>query len=104
MANLFPPPNYDLAQEKLDAIYKLAVSVGLGAVLFVTLAISIISHAILTVRGGGSWIYVSLFSAAMLAIGLLIGGSLIWGLQGWVRVFGCSFPSLSTYWELHEIT
>lgn len=89
MAKLFPPPNYDDAQEKLAAIYKLAIGLGLGSVLLITLVLTLGVHALMTMRNGGfvkNWLYFSLSSSLILSVGLLVGGSIIWGLQGWMSI------------------
>lgn len=89
MENLFPPPNFDAAQEKLASIYKTAIAVGSGSVLLVTLLMILGSHAIMTMRTTGlanSWTYLVLSSFIILGGGLVVGGALIWALQGWISI------------------
>ena len=89
MAKLFPPPNYDDAHEKLSAIYKLAIGVGLGSVLLITLVLAVGIHALMIMRNDGfvkNWLYFSLSSSVILSVGLLVGGGIIWGLQGWMSI------------------
>lgn len=89
MEKLFPPPSFDAAQEKLAAIYRVAVGVGLGSVLFVAIVLSLGSHVIVTVRNGGlgaNWLYLAVSSSVILIGGLLVGSGLIWGLQGWMSI------------------
>lgn len=89
MEKLFPPPNFDAAQEKLAGIYKLAIAVESGSVLLVTLVMIIGSQAIVAMRTdgfGNSWVYMFISSFLIFAGGLLVGGGVIWGLQDWINI------------------
>ena len=89
MEKLFPPPNYDVARERLAKTYRLALTVGLGSLFVVLLLILVGMHVFTGVRSKPSEtnILPLLFSSALLLlVGLAVGGCLVWGLQDWIRI------------------
>ena len=89
MEKLFPPPNFDAAREKLANVYRLALTVGLGSLCTVLLLILLGLHIFTNTRNktsGISWLYLLLSSSILLAVGLAVGGGLVWGLEDWIRI------------------
>lgn len=86
MEKLFPPPNFDVAREEIASIYTLAFSIGLGSVLTISLLLLVGSHLFSgkndTAR---SWPHLLISSSILVTVGFVLGGGMIWALQGWLR-------------------
>ena len=90
MERLFPPPEFNAVKDELVSIYQFALTVGLSAVVVIFLSIVLASHLL----GGGlisqssqvtsSWLDLLIKSTALLLIGGVLGGSLIWVLREWL--------------------
>ena len=91
MEKLFPPPDFEAAREELTVVYNRAIMVGLGSAfavfLFLLLGSHLVSVGVTYKRNDSSkpWLYVVISSLVLLLIGLVLGGGLIWGLQGWLK-------------------
>ena len=79
---LFPPPDFQAAREDLVKAYNVAIAVGLGAVLSITLATLLGDHVF--VRGPMSTERRTLFVLLLLVVCLSMGGAAIWGIQSWL--------------------
>lgn len=89
MEKLFPPPNYEAARSRLADVYRLAISVGLGSLCVVLLLVLIGMYVFTNARNKSSnfsWLYLTISSFLLLAVGLAVGGGLIWGIQDWIRI------------------
>ncbi|KAI9724513.1 MAG: hypothetical protein M1812_000581 [Candelaria pacifica] len=71
MESMFPPPRFETTRRELAQLYRLTLSVGLGAILVVAMLVLMISP----LSG-------KLFASIL---GLCLGLPLIWGLRSWVE-------------------
>ena len=91
MEKLFPPPNFEAAREELTVVYDHAIMLGLGSAFAIFLVLLLMSHLIsvgVTFKRNDSstpWLYVIISSLILLLSGLVLGGAVIWGLQGWLK-------------------
>ena len=91
MEKLFPPPNFEAAREELTVVYDRAIMVGLGSAFAIFLVLLLMSHLIsvgVTFKRNDSsrpWLYVIISSLVLLLSGLVLGGGVILGLQGWIK-------------------
>ena len=79
---LFPPPDFQAAREDLARAYKVAVAVGLGAVLFITLT-TLLGDRLLD-RSPRSTESRLLSTVVLFVTCLTVGGAVIWGVQSWL--------------------
>ncbi len=71
MQSMFPPPRFETTRRELVQLYQLALSVGLGTLLVITMLV-------LTVGPLSGKIFASV-------LGICLGLPLIWGLRSWVE-------------------
>ena len=86
MERLFPPPEFNAAKEEIASLYSLALTVGMSALLVITVVLIVGSHLI---EGSGdeplTWPRLIISSSLLLITTGALGGSIIWALQGWLR-------------------
>ena len=89
MEKLFPPPNFDVAKERLAGLYKLAISIGLGFVCALSLVLLVGSHIFLHKRSHDlqtHWPSLLISSTLLFTIGASAAAGLIWAVQDWIRI------------------
>lgn len=86
MEKLFPPPGFDASRDEIAGIYSLAMSVGMGTILCLTVLVLVGSHIMSQGTGNPrSWFNLALSSSLLTGSVGLVGGVVTWGLQGWLK-------------------
>ena len=91
MEKLFPPPHFEATRDELTDVYDRTLTLGLSSVSVIFLLLLLGNHSIsvwITHRSQGSsasWLYITISSLLLLSSALMLGGTLIWGLRGWLR-------------------
>lgn len=92
MEKLFPPPDFQAIQEELARVYNIALTFCLGfaaattsVMLVVSNFISVSSTSKRSSEPSASWLRISMSSAIILIIGIVIGTGLVLGVRGWLR-------------------
>lgn len=85
MEKLFPPPSFAATKEDMASVYSLAFTVGTGS-LFLTALVLLVGSHLISVRTDmqRSWLHTLLLSSLLLLFGVGAGGSIIWGIRGWL--------------------
>lgn len=85
MEKLFPPPSFAATKEDIASVYSLAFTVGTGSLLFTALVLLVGTHLIgRRTDTQRSWLHILLWSSLLLALGMVAGGGIIWGIRGWL--------------------
>lgn len=84
---LFPPPAYHAVREHVTRIYCLAIMIGLGSVLSVSLLVATVSNVfVLAGVDSKPKLACTMALVSSMLLGLGLGGSIIWLLQGWLKL------------------
>jgi len=83
---LFPPPSFDYAREEIVKVCSIAVMVGLGSVLIVSVLAFTVCHAFISTEAVSRSRSKAIISyASTVSFAFTLGGAIIWVLQGWLK-------------------